>query len=357
VAYGTLLRLAGMAATALLLYTFSSFPGAWVGALALSAGVVIEAVAARFMATGAVARLRVTPPAGVSAGDVVVSATPRKAAELAGQSALTRIWRLLAAAEPEDGAEAGGGAEEIAGLESAARHILARGENALRRTGAAARTLHKVAIAGYGDIARFYFPLALTSLIGLSIHPMLTFFMGRAPAPVESLAVFPVVHALSFLFRAPGLAFQEVVIALSGRRLEQLAPLRTFGIGLALVTTLGLALVTLTPLANFWFEVVSGLPLELATLAASASRIMVILPALTVLLAFQQAVLVQTRRTQPITAASAIEVAGIAILFTLVGWRIGLFGASAAMVGLVGGRLLSTGFLWTRVRGVLAARR
>ena len=37
---------------------------------------------------------------------------------------------------------------------------------------------------GYGRIAHFYFPLLLTSVIGLMVHPMLTFFMGRAPAPV-----------------------------------------------------------------------------------------------------------------------------------------------------------------------------
>ena len=33
----------------------------------------------------------------------------------------------------------------------------------------------------YRAIASFYYPLALTSLIGLTVQPMLTFFMGRAP--------------------------------------------------------------------------------------------------------------------------------------------------------------------------------
>src|SRR5690606_27079791 len=54
----------------------------------------------------------------------------------------------------------------------------------------------------YREIAAFYLPLALTSLIGLSVQPMLTFFMGNSVRPVESLAVFPVVHALSFFFRS-----------------------------------------------------------------------------------------------------------------------------------------------------------
>lgn len=332
VAYGTLLRLGGMAATGMLLYAFSPFPGAWVGAISLSAGVVLEAVAARFMARGEVARLTGTGGAAVVLPPEAVTGTT----------------------EPQTAREAGSGGEEAAGTEAATmRRLILRGESALRRTGAAAMTLGRRAIAGYGDIARFYFPLALTSLIGLTVQPMLTFFMGRATLPLESLAVFPVVHGLSFLFRSPGIAFQEVVIALSGKRLEHIRPLARFGFGLGSTVTAIFALVVFTPLASIWFETVSGLSPELAALATGPAQISVPLAGLTVLIAFQNAVLVQVRRTQQITAASVFEIAGIAVLFTLAGWRFGLFGASAAMVGLVGGRVLANGYLWTRVRRVL----
>lgn len=317
VAYGTILRLSSMGITGLLLYLVAPIPGAWVGAIALSAGVTVEAVAARFMARDAVRRLQTTSPART-------------------------------APAPSPAAALDGGELELP--EPAARGILARGEDALRRTGAAARARRRVLVSGYGDIARFYFPLALTALIGLTVQPLLTFFMGRAPLPIESLAVFPVVHALSFLFRAPGLAFQEVVIALAGKRLEHIAPLRRFGVALGLALSLGLALVTATPLAVVWYGVVSGLPDELTTLAVDPSRLMVPLPALTVLLAFQQGVLVQTRRTREITAASIFEIGGIAALFTILGWKFGVFGATAAVTGLVGGRILANGYLWHRVR-------
>ncbi len=60
-------------------------------------------------------------------------------------------------------------------------------------------------------------------MLGLAVYPMVTFFMGRAPSPVESLAVFPVVNALSFIFRAMGLSYQEVAIALLGKEYEQRA--------------------------------------------------------------------------------------------------------------------------------------
>jgi progressive ankylosis protein len=177
------------------------------------------------------------------------------------------------------------------------------------------------------------------------VQPMLTFFMGRSPSPVESLAVFPVVHALSFLFSALGLSFQEAAIALLGRQCEHARPIARFGAGLALAASGGLALVAFTPLATTWFETVSGLSPELASVALTPARVVVLLPALSVILAFERAVLVQRRTTGPITAATAIEVAAIASLFPLFGWVVGMTGVTAAVLAFTGGRLASVGFL------------
>lgn len=64
VAYGTALRLGSMGATALLLATFTHWPGAWVGAAALSTGVFLEAAASRFWARGCVGDLKRREPEG-----------------------------------------------------------------------------------------------------------------------------------------------------------------------------------------------------------------------------------------------------------------------------------------------------
>ncbi len=50
VSYGTVIRLLGMTSTALLLFFFSEIPGAYLGAIALSAGVVLETAATHLMA-------------------------------------------------------------------------------------------------------------------------------------------------------------------------------------------------------------------------------------------------------------------------------------------------------------------
>jgi len=258
-----------MASTALVLYLFTDLPGAWVGASAMTIGVLVEAAAARVMAIPTIRELLEGPE-------------------------LSR---------PDEGP------------------------------------------LTYSAIAWFYYPLALTSVIGLTIQPMLTFFMGRAPAPLESLAVFPVVHALSFLFRALGLSFQEVAIALLGRRGEHYPELARFATGLGLAASAGLALVAFTPLVSFWYITISGLEPDLAAFAIVPTMIIVPLPAMSVLLSFQRAIIVQGRQTRPITVATGIEVIVVAILFTLLGWTAGLVGVTAAMLAFLGGRLASNLYL------------
>ena len=205
----------------------------------------------------------------------------------------------------------------------------------------------------YGEILEFYYPLALTSLIGLAVHPMLTFFMGRATSPVESLAVFPVVHALSFVFRAIGLSYQDASIALLGDRHEHFPELKRFGMGLGLITTALLAVVVFTPLADVWFITISGLTPELAAFALLPARIIVLLPGLSVLLSFQRGILVKGKRTKPITMATALEVGVVAIVFPAMAWGVGTVGATAAFTAFLVGRMTSTAYLWPKSGSLL----
>jgi len=284
VAYGTGLRLAAMAVTAVALAA-GGIPGAWVGAAALSAGVLTEAVATRIMAAGAIREL-------LSAEEVFTTdPQPGAVSDPAGADA--------------ESAKSFGPAEAVPGTSG---------------------------IRGYAAITRFYYPLALTSFISLSVQPLLTFFMGRGAAPLESL----------------GLSYQELTIALVGRRAEHAREIARFGAGLAIVASIGLALVAFTPLATFWFEVVSGLPVDLAGIALTPARLLVPLPALAVALSFQRAILVQTRETPAITAATALEIVVIAILFPLLGGPLRFIGVTAAVAAFLGGRLAGVLFLAPR---------
>jgi len=61
VAYGTVIRLAGMASTAMILAFRTDIPGAWIGCSALSVGVTVEAVATWLMARHSIRLIRQRP--------------------------------------------------------------------------------------------------------------------------------------------------------------------------------------------------------------------------------------------------------------------------------------------------------
>lgn len=206
----------------------------------------------------------------------------------------------------------------------------------------------------FPEITRFYLPLAFTSILAMAVHPMVTFFLGRARQPLESLAVMPVVYGLTFFFRSMGLSFQEVGIALMGDRGEHYPRLRNFALGLALAAGAGLTLVAFSPLAVLWYRHVAGLSPELTAYALPPTQILALLPVLSVMMAFQRALLVSARRTGPLTGATITEVGGIATLLAIGIFGLDLVGANAAAIALILGR--GTGNLYL-VPACLAAVR
>jgi hypothetical protein len=196
---------------------------------------------------------------------------------------------------------------------------------------------------GYPEIIRFYIPLALTTLLALGVHPLVTFFVGHGRLALESLAVLPVVNSLVFVFRSLGLAYQEVGIALMGKNGEGFHALRRFAWTLGIAVSAGLGIIAWTPLGRIWFEVISGLSPELAGFALAPARILVLVPGLAVVLSFQRAVLVHAKHTMPVTNATLIEVGGIIAVLSLGIFYfdgVGLVVAAAALlIGRIGANL------------------
>jgi Na+-driven multidrug efflux pump len=197
----------------------------------------------------------------------------------------------------------------------------------------------------YREIISFYYPLALTSLLGLGVYPMVTFFIGQSRMPLESLAVLPVINSLVFIFRSTGLSFQEVGIALLGEKGQNYLPLRNFAIKLAFFSAGILVIIAVTSLSTLWFHNVSGLSNELTEFAIVPLIIISLMPALSVFLSFIRAILVARKMTAPISPATAIEVVGIIfVLFVLIkGFFI--IGAIAAMIAFMVGRFGAILFL------------
>jgi hypothetical protein len=203
---------------------------------------------------------------------------------------------------------------------------------------------------GQREILRFYYPLALTSIISLMTGPLLTFFMGRSRMPIESLAALPVVQSLVFLFRSGGVAYQEVGIALSGRHHEHEREVGRASLILASAATAALAVMLFTPLEDLWLRQVSGLSPELAEFALTPARLLLLLPAMEYWLSFQRSRFILNGQTRVITAATVCEVAGIALVLYVCIAQLGMIGAVAGSIAQILGRLAANLFLLAAAR-------
>lgn len=193
----------------------------------------------------------------------------------------------------------------------------------------------------YRDIYNFYYPLALTSLIALAVHPFVTFFIGQSRLAIESLAVLPVLNSFIFIFRSIGLSFQEVGIALIGNKKEGLIPLRNFAFALSIIVFILLSIISFTPLAEIWFGTISGLSAELTQLAELPLKIMILVPVGSVILSWQRSILVDARKTKAITFGTVAEFAGIVIVLFILIYLFDFVGIVAATSAFLAGRICS----------------
>jgi len=186
---------------------------------------------------------------------------------------------------------------------------------------------------------------------------VITFFMGRAARPLESLAVLPVLHGLTFIFRALALSYQEVAIALTGDHGENFEKVREVAIGLALGVMFCLGLIAWTPLGSFWLRHVAGLDPELSEFALLPLRIYAFLPTLSVVQSFQRAMLVHGRRTGPAGWGTATELIALAVALAIMIGGFGTVGVVAAALATLVGRIAGIVVILGSVRAVVSRNR
>lgn len=196
----------------------------------------------------------------------------------------------------------------------------------------------------------FYVPLALTSLLLLLVQPIGAAAIGRMPAALASLAAWPVVNGLVFLFRSMGYAYNEVVVALMDEPGAE-AALQRFTVLLAVGSLAATVAIATTPLATLWFGVVSGLPPALVDLARHAFWFGLAWAPLDVVRNYLQGRLVHARRTRGISESVAVFlVVSTALLTVGVALQQGE-GLVLAMVAFVTGTIAQIGWLLWRLRG------
>lgn len=212
------------------------------------------------------------------------------------------------------------------------------------------QTTDTVPTPTWGSITRFYWPLALTSVVTLSVSPIVTFFLSQGLLPLESLAVWPVASACIFFFRAFGLSYHEAAIALLSEDSQNNRVLRRLAYIMAATIFFILAIALFTPLGVVIMSQAFGLSPDLVDVAIGTMLSMLLFPVSTVWINWQRAILIYHRITLPLTWAGIIEVIGVAATLFLgisasklyqIHWAGSVFGG----IGLMAGRLASCIFL------------
>ena len=185
---------------------------------------------------------------------------------------------------------------------------------------------------------KYYIPLALTSLITLISQPLISTALSRMPRALDSLAVWPVLSGLLFLFRSPGIAYNEVVVSLLDEP-GSYHPLKKIAQYIALASTVLLLVVVSTPASRIWLISITSLPESLYPLARTALWFCLLVPGANTFQSWFQGILLNKGITKGIPEAVAVFLFSTIIIYLIgiitakfPGIYIGTLGFSVGMI-------------------------
>jgi hypothetical protein len=199
-------------------------------------------------------------------------------------------------------------------------------------------------------LLRFYMPLSLTSIMTLVSRPVLAYGIARSTQPFLSLAAWPVVQSVLFLFTSVAMSYQEAVIAQLGQDRSREALLRRFGIILGVVLTALFAVLGYTEGSRIWFGRVAGLTPELQALARPATMVLVLVPLLITERSYYSGLLVARGRTGLLGVSMGANTVTLLLLVVLLPLLTDLTGSSVAAIAFFGANLAQMAVLWAGVR-------
>jgi hypothetical protein len=162
----------------------------------------------------------------------------------------------------------------------------------------------------------FYLPLALTSALWLLWQPLISAAISRMPNALESLAVWSVISGLLFMFRSPGVAYNEVMVALLEEP-DAKPILKTFARNIALGVTGIILVFVLTPLSRLWLEYIAAMPANLINIGRVALAVAIPLGVLNVYISYFQGFLVHRSTTRGVAEAVVAFLSAMLVILTV----------------------------------------
>jgi len=183
------------------------------------------------------------------------------------------------------------------------------------------------------DIARFYLPLLLNVQLMSVSHTIINGVLARGADPVGAIAAFGVALSLHLVIASVSFQNHTVTLALVRDR-QTLAAVCRYAAVLAGGVMLAIGLLAYTSLGEWAFRRCLGVSAEVARGGRQALQVLMFLPLFTGIRGIAQGLLIQARRTTPVSAATGIRIGVLLLLLPLAGhW---LTGPQLGAFGLVG---------------------
>ncbi len=194
-------------------------------------------------------------------------------------------------------------------------------------------------------LGRFYRPLALTSVLTVLSWPLTNAGIGRAAAAAQSLAAWPVVLSVLWLFTTPLQMLQQMTIALVVDT-SSLKTARRFAVALGGAASGLLALGAFTPLLEFLLLRVLATPTDLTDFVVPAVRLLAPLPFLTAIRSFYQGLLIGRKQTGQVRTAMAANLLILIGVLVVGVQQSAAPGSLLAASGLAAGLFVEASLLW-----------
>lgn len=200
----------------------------------------------------------------------------------------------------------------------------------------------------YGAAMRFHLPLALTSIMTLLVRPLIESGLASTDDARAALAAWPVIFSIFLILRSGGMAWQEVVIALSRSR-QALDALRRFTLMLGFGTSGLMLVLSFTPAIDIYTGTVLGIPENIQPLVKLGAQIGVLIPMLTTFQSYLRALLMRSDRTARIYQGMALGF-GLTAATMFGGLALGLPGIMSASLAMTLGLVTELAFLFVAQR-------
>lgn len=204
----------------------------------------------------------------------------------------------------------------------------------------------------FGRLWSLFLPLATTSVLFQVIPPLVTAGVASAPSAELSLAAWPVAWGLATVFWAPTLALRQVSVALARDR-GAWRKVSRFVALTGLVLSLALGLLGLTPFLYVVMDYLVGVSVPVASVAAPALRIMILLPLGYSLHSLYAGLLVLQARPRTLRTAKMLNltiVGAVLLGGLLIG---GVQGAALGALAVTTGTVIEAAWLWLQSRVVV----